>query len=48
MQYASDPGDSNTSVNVSLGPLSINHTLSNNKAMLKAPHRATVVFRVGP
>lgn len=48
MQYASDPGGSNTSVNVSLGPLSINHTLSNNKAMLKAPHRATVVFRVGP
>jgi len=45
MQYASDPQASNTTVSVQFGILSINHSLSGNRSMMKAPHRATVIFR---
>lgn len=47
MEYASDPGASSTSVNVEFGPVSIEHTLSNNNTMLNAPLRATIALRTG-
>ncbi|WP_163537335.1 hypothetical protein [Gracilibacillus sp. YIM 98692] len=44
MEYASDYNSTTTSVSANLGPITVNHKLSDGSSMLKAPHRQTVYF----
>lgn len=46
MEYASQPTSANVTVGVNLGPFFIEHT-SGSYPMMRAPHRASLIFNIG-